>query len=297
MASTVWKGQLTFGLVSVPIKLFRAARAEKVHMHFLRRQTGARVKRVFVPSDEVETPPPPPRPAPPVRAEIAEPIRELPRPASPPPGPVISVPDLVRGFEYEKDKYVEFEPRELQDLAPQTSGEMQILEFVQLAEVDPVYFENSYYVAPDKQGDKPYALLFEALRKTGRSAVAEFVMHRRDHIALLRAGRHGVIAHTLFHEDEVRQETEFHADTGAVVPREMELAVKLIDALAAPFEPQKFKDKYRDRLNAAISEKISGDVRESNVIDIVAALQASLAQARKPAASEKAASGKKKRSG
>jgi DNA end-binding protein Ku len=326
MASTVWKGHLTFGLVSVPIKLFRAARAEKVHMHFLRRETGGRVKRVFVPADEDV-----PRGAGPNLTKEAtdetprlpsgkktEAIDDLARrsdrtePAdSPSPAGSRGIPesDLLRGFEHEKGKYVEFEPRELEDLAPRSSSEMQILEFVHFGEVDPVYLENSYYVVPGAQGEKPYALLFEALQKTGQSAIAEFVMHRRDQIMLLRAGRRGIIGHSLFHEDEVRRDTEFQADSSLVVPREMELALKLINALAARFDPAKLKDKYRERLNAAIAARMADGAREltptvqaAPVIDIMAALKASLKQARKPAGSEgragtAAAPGKKTRAG
>jgi DNA end-binding protein Ku len=326
MASTIWKGHLTFGLVSVPIKLFRAARAEKVHMHFLQRETGRRVKRVFVPAEEAprgggptliaeeaidETPLPP-------SGKKAEAIDDVARPSdrTDPAGPLnraisrgIPESDLLRGFEHEKDKYVEFEPGELENLAPRSSSEMQIIEFVNFGEVDPVYLENSYYVVPGAQGEKPYALLFEALKKTGQSAIAEFVMHRRDQIMLLRAGRRGIIGHSLFHEDEVRRETEFQADSSLVVPREMELALKLIAALAAPFEPGKLKDKYRERLNAAITARMAEGTREvaptvqtAPVIDIMAALKASLKQARKPAGSEgragtAATTGKKTRAG
>jgi DNA end-binding protein Ku len=317
MAATVWKGQLTFGLVSVPIKLFRAARAEKVHMNLLHRQTGGRVRRVFVPAEELPQPDAVPdfptghHPAESPRLpseRIAEAISE--RSARPPdstPTRGISESDLVRGFEYEKGKYAEFERRELENLAPRNSREMQIIEFVKLAEVDPVYLENSYYVAPERHGEKPYALLYEAMHKTGQCALTEFVMHRRDHIMLLRAGRHGIIGHSLFHDDEIRKETEFHADSTLVVPREMDLAVKLIDALVSRFEPEKFKDKYRERLNVAISERMARGTREATaaeqaapVVDIMAALKASLTQAKKPAARESGgaiAPGKKKRIG
>ena len=322
MAATVWKGHLTFGLVSVPVKLFRAARAEKVHMHMLQRESGGRVRRIFVPAEDA------PLPEDAATFTSEEPaertnIRRVSggstyarvetgvEPTEGSGGKARGIPasDLSHGFEYAKDKYVEFEPRELDALAPRNSREMQILEFVKFAEVDPVYLENSYYVAPDKQGEKPYALLFAALQKTGQSAIAEFVMHRRDQMMLLRAGRRGIIGHSLFHEDEIRRDSEFHADSGSIVPKEMELAIQLINALAARFEPEKFKDKYRERLTAAISERITGGTTEvrgmdqaAPVIDITAALQASLAKAKKPATSEHrsstaAAQEKKKRSG
>ena len=199
MATTLWKGHLTFGLVSIPVKLFRAARAEKVRMHHLQRESGARVRQVFVPAGE------------PREAEAApttsarrgepekrlEPDRRVARPAAAE-EPVYAEPrgipkqDLVRGFEYAKDKYVEFEPAELEQIAPQNSSTMEIIEFVKFAEVDPVYLEDSYYVAADRGGEKPYGLLFEALRKTGYSAIAEFVMYRRDHTIILRPAAMGL---------------------------------------------------------------------------------------------------------
>jgi DNA end-binding protein Ku len=313
MASTIWKGHLTFGLVSIPIRLSRAARAEKVHMHHLQRQTGTRVRQVFMPAD-----------GPPALGEAPAPFR----PAAVQTGPSLVVPrmqparvedreedqpaeerpqaqgiprsDLVRGYEFEKGRYVEFEPGELENIAPKTSDDMQIVEFVHFDEVDPVYLETSYYVAPDGAGEKAYALLFEALKKTGFAAIAEFVMHRRDQTMILRTGKKGLIAHTLFYEDEVRRDNEFQADPALVVPKEMDLAVKLVEALAGKFEPDKFKDKYRERLQAAIAAKVeTGAFRESvaptghspAVVDIMAALTESLAKAKKPVASEgKAAS-------
>jgi DNA end-binding protein Ku len=324
-ASTIWKGHLTFGLVSIPVKLIRAARAEKIHMHQLQRDTGARVRQVLVPdhgrAQNDETP---------VVNETPALKMMTPAVTTPPAGPEeknfedktfehktfehktfekpgLQRADLVRGFEYEKDKYVEFEREELERLAPKNSSDMQIIEFVHFKEVDPVYLETSYYFVPDKGGEKPYALLFEALRKTGYAAIAEFVMHRRDQTIILRPGRYGIIGHTLFYEDEVRRENEFRVEASMVVPKEMELAVKLVDALAAPFEPEKFKDKYRERLEQAISQKReAGQVTESEpaarkapVVDILAALKESLATTKKPPAREShpPAPAKKKRAG
>jgi DNA end-binding protein Ku len=305
MASTLWRGHLTFGLVSVPIRLLRAARAEKVRMHNIQRETGRRIRQVFVapePSPEPEEADEPEEA--PVRMRTV-PISGPPPTVTPVSAAVARVPedlndrvvapsDLVRGFEYEKGKYVGFEKTELESLAPRNSTEMQILEFVRFAEVDPIYLENSYYVAADKGGEKTYALLFEALRETGQSALAEFVMYRRDQIMILRAGPHGMIGHTLFHENELKRDNEFHADISLVARKELDLAIKLIAALAATFEPQKFRDKYRERLQEAISQKIESgavqnvgpEVRQAPVIDIMSALKESLMRAKKPAASE-----------
>ncbi|MCU1262336.1 MAG: Ku domain protein [Bryobacterales bacterium] len=307
MASTIWKGHLTFGLVSIPIKLFRAARAEKIHMHRLERRTGARVRQVFVPvnvgAETEQIPREKERASGPslvaakrqaarggTLPQISEEIGSMDRgthslnqglPSS----------EVVRGFEFEKDKYVAFEPEELEKISPQTSHDMQIVEFVRFDDVDPIYLESSYYVAADKGGEKPYALLFEALKKTGYAAIAELVMHRRDQTMILRPGQEGIIAHTLFYEDEVKRENAFRADSNLVSAKEMELAVKLADALAAKFEPAKLKDKFRERLRGAISAKVetgavnvTASPQNPPVIDIMTALKESLSTARKPAA-------------
>jgi len=280
-------------------------------MHHLQRQTGARVRQVFVSAEEPPALPEAPAPLRPAAVQTGPslvaaktlpartdqldlPAEERPREQG------IPRSDLVRGFEFEKGRYVEFEPDELESIAPKTSDDMQIVEFVHFDEVDPVYLETSYYVSPDGAGEKAYALLFEALKKTGYAAIAEFVMHRRDQTMILRPGKKGVIAHTLFYEDEVRRENEFRADPAMVAPKEMDLAVKLVDALAAKFEPDKFKDKYRERLQAAIAAKVeTGTFRETAaptvhapaVVDIMAALTESLARAKKPVASEGKAAG------
>jgi len=278
-------------------------------MHKLQRETGTRVRQVFVPAEPVlasadtrreKLPPEAPSP------EISEiPIASASKvrlPDEPSPSPSLSSPQIVHGYEYEKDKYVQFEPDELARLAPKSSPDMQIVEFVKSSEIDPVYLETSYYVAPDAGGDKPYALLFQVLKKTGYAALGEFVMHRRDQIILLRPGEHGLIAHTLFYEDEVKRDTEYHADSGLIVDKEMDLAVKLVDALADKFQPEKFKNQYKERLRQAIAQKVESSpvtqaaspVSRAPVVDIMAALKESLAKARKPVAREagKPAAGK-----
>ena len=205
---------------------------------------------------------------------------------------------LVHGFEFEKGKYVTFEREEVEGIAPRSSSDMQIVEFVRMNEVDPIYLESSYYVVADKGGEKPYALLLTALEKTGYAAVAEFVMHRRDQTVILRAGKGtGLIAHTLFYEDEIRRENAAPEKVGPVPDRELDLAVKLVEALAAEFDPTKFKDKYRERMTAAIQAKVAAGAVTSPapvathtaagpVVDIMAALRESLQAAKKPVVRE-----------
>ena len=211
--------------------------------------------------------------------------------------------EIVKGYEYRPDEYVLVSEEELRRITPPTSSDMQILEFVHLREIDPVYFETSYYVAPEQAGEKPYALLYAALRKTGYVALAQIAVYRREHVAVIRAGDRGVLMHTMFYANEVRKEQEFKADRGIVSGKELDLAVKLIEALATKFEPEKFKDKYREQVEALIAAKIQGREVVSGraepapaapVVDIMEALQKSLAATRKPVARAKEVSSEAK---
>ncbi|HEY6249735.1 MAG TPA: Ku protein [Candidatus Angelobacter sp.] len=272
MASTVWKGYLTFGLLSLPVKLYSAARAETVSFNQLHKADNSRVKQVLY--CQVEDKP-------------------------------ISRADIVKGFEYEKDKYVVVEDEEIKKVAPKTAKTMEVLEFVQSAEVDPIFFESSYYLAPDEAGEKPYALLFEALRKTGCVGVAKIAMHNREHIVILRPGPHGILLHTMYYRDEIRQVEEFRTDRSLVKDKELELATMLVKSLEAAFEPDKYKDEYRENLKAMIKAKVEGKevvepapaVHKAPVIDIMEALKMSLAQAKKPVASAVGDGGDKSRKG
>jgi DNA end-binding protein Ku len=169
---------------------------------------------------------------------------------------------------------------------------MEILEFVKNDQVDPIYLETSYYMAPDEAGEKPYALLFEALRKTGYAGIAKIAMHNREHIVVLRPGKNGVLMHTMYYTHEIRQVDEFRTDLNLVKEKELALATNLIEALAGEFEPQKYKDNYRDNLLQMIEAKKQGqeivatpEPQQAKVVDILEALKASLAMAKKPAAS------------
>jgi DNA end-binding protein Ku len=264
MASTVWKGHLTFGLVSLPVKLFSAARSETVSFNQLHAADHSRVKQVLY-----------------CQAEDKPVARN----------------ELVKGYEYEKDKYVVINEDDVKKAAPPSSRTMEILEFVRTDQVDPVYYESSYYMAPDEAGEKPYALLFEALRRSGYVGIAKIAMHNREHIVILRPGRRGILLHTMYYEDEVRKVEEFRTDANLVKDKELELAMTLITSLQAEFEPAKYKDAYRENLMAMIQAKVQGkQVVEAPVaqqlapvIDIMEALKASLALGKKPVRSVAAA--------
>ncbi len=259
MATTVWKGHLTFGLVSFPVKLYSAARSENISFNQLHKTDHSRIKQVVY-----------------CQAE------DKPVPRS----------ELVKGYEYEKDRYVVIDDEDVKKMAPPTARVMEILEFVKAAEIDPVYFENSYYMAPDDAGEKPYALLYDVLKKSGYAGVAKVAMHNREHIVIFRPGATGLLMHTMYYSHEIRKVEEFRTDTSVVGEREMALAQMLVETLAAPFQPDKYKDAYRENLQAMIDARIKGQqvvappVHEpSKVIDIMEALKQSLAVAKKPAAS------------
>jgi DNA end-binding protein Ku len=264
VATSVWKGHLTFGLVSLPIRLFSAARAESVSFNLLHKSDNSRIKQVTY-----------------CQAE------DKPVPRS----------ELVKGYEYEKDHYVVIEDDDIKKVAPKTAKVMEILEFVETKDVDPVYLESSYYMAPDGGGEKAYALLFEALRKSGYSGVAKIAMHNREHIVVVRPGERGMILHTMYYEDEVRRTEEFRTDTTKVTEREMNLAKMLVESLAAEFEPGKYHDTYRTNLRTMIEAKVEGhkvvetpEPHIAPVIDIMEALKKSL-EARKPPHTATAAAG------
>src|SRR5512140_1285515 len=264
MASTVWKGHLTFGLVSLPIKLFSAARSETVSFNQLHKSDHSRVKQVLYCQ-----------------------LEDKPVPRN----------ELVKGYEYEKDKYVVIGEDDLKQAMPPTAKTMEILEFVKSAEVDAVYFESSYYMAPDDAGEKPYALLFEALKRSGYVGIAKLTMHSREHIVILRPGKNGMLLHTMYYEDEVRKVEEFRTDTSLVKDKELDLAMTLIQSLEAEFEPAKYKDSYRENVMAMITAKVQGKQvvappeaqHLAPVIDIMEALKASLAAGKKPVQSAKTA--------
>jgi DNA end-binding protein Ku len=315
MASTVWRGHLAFGLVSFPVRLYKAARPEKISFRRLYRPSPSPASghadlesKLAASLPPVESEPEEAKPEPPRRGRGSQ----APPAAAPEPEQVqrtrnavvsdmsdqpVERGDIVRGYEYDKGRYVVLEDEDIRSITPQTSKEMQILEFVRLAEVDPIYFETSYYVAPDEAGERPYSLLQEALRQTGFVGLAQLAMHSREHIVLVRPGKTGMIAHTMYYPDEVRSSQEFRTDTSNINARELDLAKRLIETLAAPFEPEKFRDTFRERLREMIDAKVKGRQvaeeretprRTAAVVDIMDALQKSLNAARKPAAASPA---------
>jgi len=251
MPATVWKGQLSFGLVSFPVRLHAAARPEAVHFHLLHKKDLSRVKEVMYCAAEDK---------PLERSEI------------------------VKGYEYEKNQYVVVEPEELEKITPTTASVMEILQFVRIEEVDPTFFETSYYVAPEGSVTKPYSLLLDAMKETNYDAVAKVTMHGREHIVILRPSTNGIVLHTMYFVDELHKEREATAPkTAKPQKKELDLAKKLIETLAAPFKPEQFHDDYPRNVEKLIQAKEKGrkitpikQPKKAPVIDLMQALQKSL---------------------
>ena len=256
MATTVWKGQLQFGLVSLPVRLYSAARSESISFNQLHATDHSRIKQVIF-----------------CQAE------DKPVPRN----------ELVKGYEYEKDHYVVIDDEDIQSAAPKTARVMEIQEFVKAEQVDPVFLESSYYMAPEEGGEKPYALPFEALRQSQYYGVAKVFMHSREHVVILRPASKGLMLHTMYYVDEIRRVEEFRTDASLIKERELELAKTLIASLAEDFQPEKYHDSYRENLRRMIDDKVAGRKvveppapKIAPVIDIMEALKRSLAERRKP---------------
>src|SRR5580658_6636801 len=251
MAATVWKGYLSFGLVSFPVRLFSAARAETVHFHMLHKKDRSRVKEVWYCVEEDKP---------------------------------IDRSDIVKGYEIGKGEYVVVEDKELKEIAPPTATTMDILQFVDSGEVDPIYFEASYYVAADDKTAKPYVLFLAALKATKQDAVARIAMHNREHVVLIRpSAEGGLVLHTLYYPDELHKANRSEPPKEKYSAKELELARSLVSHLKAPFKPQEFRDEYRENVERFIEQKRKGQKvtqigqpRKAPVIDLMEALKRSL---------------------
>jgi DNA end-binding protein Ku len=253
MPATVWKGYLTFGLVSFPIRLFAAARSEPVHFHLLHKKDLSRVKEVMYCAAEDK---------PLDRSEI------------------------VKGYEYEKNQYVVIDPEDLEKVAPPTASAMEILQFVKMDEIDPIFFEKSYYVGPEESVSRPYSLLLEAMKETKYDALAKMAMHGREHIVILRPAERSIVLHTMYFVDELHKGNEVPAPKQAKFDKEeLELAKRLIDTLAGSFQPDEYHDIYKQNVEKLIESKRKGQKvtpirqpKRAPVIDLMQALQQSLAK-------------------
>src|SRR3954454_15019232 len=255
MAASVWSGYLTFGLISMPVRLFSGARATHVSFHMLHRDDNTRVKQqLYCPTDER----------------------------------VIERSEVVKGYEFRKGEYVLIEPEEIKKIEPKTAKAMEILEFVKADEIDPLYFESSYYLMPEEAGRRPYALLEKALAESEYVAIAKLAMHNREYTVFLRPYKQGMMLHTMYYQDEVREVEGFDDATKEVHVKEAEVKVahQLIEALAADWEPKKYYDTFEANVKQLIKARIEGKeittvehvAKPGKVVDLMAALKQSLDQ-------------------
>jgi DNA end-binding protein Ku len=199
---------------------------------------------------------------------------------------VIERSEVVKGYEFRKGEYVVMEPEEIKKIEPKTAKAMEILEFVKQDEIDPIYFESSYYLAPDEAGKKPYALLTRALEETGYVAIAKLAMHNREYTVFLRPYKGGMMLHTMYYQNEIREMPNFGEDHAKLKDAEVKVAHQLITALAAEWDPAKYYDTFEENVKKLIKAHMEGKKvvaidkpRKAAVpVDLMAALKQSLAQ-------------------
>jgi DNA end-binding protein Ku len=275
VASTVWKGQLTFGLVTFAVRLVRAARKERIPLRYVRRAQAPEPRDDDENTPDIES-----------TDAVVAPLRQT-YTAADDEQPV-SAGQFERGYEVAPGQFAVVRREELQRLRQTTSSEMQIVRSVRMDEIDPVFLETSYYVHPGNGAEHSYTLFYRALQESGYAALAEVAMHGRQHAIVIRSGPRGLIAHTMYYANEVRQGEE-HATSADVPAKELVLARKFVEAIAAPFSPEEFTDRYREQLEALIASKetLASRVAEkavpppsAKVIDIMDALQKSLERVR-----------------
>ena len=248
-------GTISFGLVSIPVKLYTAASSGGVSFNLLHAKCGSRIKQqTFCPVDN----------------EVVE------RSA------------LVKGYEFQKDQYVRFTDEELKSLEGESSKVIDIAEFVPLSSVDPIYFEKTYYLGPDKGGEKPYRLLADAMAKSDKVALATFVMRGKESLVLVRPAQDGLMLHTMYFADEVRDFGEIEKGKSVKLREgELGLAERLIGELSHDeFKPEQYRDQYRERVLELASSKVEGkeitavepEAQRAQVIDLMDALKQSLAK-------------------
>ncbi|EXX87955.1 DNA repair protein [Paenibacillus darwinianus] len=257
---TVWKGAISFGLVHVPVKMFTATEDKDISMRLIHKTCGGPISYVRQCANCSVT---------------------------------VSSEDIAKGYEYEKGRFVLFEKEELDALSTDATKTIHILDFVDLQEIDPIYFQKTYYLSPDQAGGNAYSLLLEAMRQSGRIGIAKISIRSKSSLAAIRVIDNCLAMETIFYPDEVRSISQVPGlpEASEVNERELTMATMLIQQLSAPFDPAKYEDDYRKRLMELIQAKIAGEEvhfapeqQRTNVVDLMAALQASLEAVGTPAA-------------
>jgi DNA end-binding protein Ku len=281
MARSIWSGAISFGLVNVPVKLYSAVSRKTVRFNQLNAETGNRIQQKRV---DPET------------------------------GDEVPYEQIVKGFELTKDRYVVITPDELDALDPERTRTVDIEDFVDLEEIDPIYYDHPYYLVPDKGAAKAYGLLLNAMEASGKVAIARVVLRSKEQLVAIRPAGELLMMETMIFHDEVVPHDDLddlpESQELKVSDREVKMAQQLIDSLSSDFEPEKYRDEYRDKVLDLIERKASGEEivvqpeapAPAKVPDLMAALEASLAavgsgDADKPAAETKKQPARKKSAG
>jgi DNA end-binding protein Ku len=258
MARSIWSGTISFGLVSVPVKMVTATESKELRFHFLHKKNGS-YNPIGYDKVDKET------------------------------GETVDPDEIVRGFEIDKGRYVELTDEDLDRLDIELTHSIDICDFVDLDDIDPVYFRKAYYLLPEAGAEKPYKLLVEALDQTGKVGIAKVVIRNKQHLAALRTYNGMLLIETMYYDDEVRKPDEL-GDLGKVKVRdaEVEMAKTLVENLSGEFDPSKYDDQYRKELLDLIHAKAEGQPLperaaedEGEVVDLMAALRESVERTKK----------------
>jgi len=257
----MWSGSITFGLVSIPVRLFTATREHRVRFHLLKKNDHSRIQRKYISSaDEKEE--------------------------------SVQNDELVRGYELSPNQFVIVSDEELEALQPKDSRTIEINKFVELDDIDPLFYDKPYYLAPGERAAKPYRLLLQAMKKSGKVGIAQFVMRKKEYLAALHAHEDVICLYTMRFADEVIRPDTLPGIEGEVNinEKELKMATELIDSLKDKFDPDEFHDQYRRQVEEMIKRKAEGEdivtqptpeERPHKVINLMAALQKSLDEAKK----------------
>jgi DNA end-binding protein Ku len=255
---SIWSGTISFGMVSIPVRLYTATESHDVHFHLLHKADNVRLKNIrWCPKHEKEVP----------------------------------WDDTVRGYEYAKGKYVPITEDDLEHLPVKTVHSVEISDFVKLEDVDPIYYDKAYYLAPEENGAKAFALLRQALEETGRAAVAKVAIRDKENLCLVRPYEGVLSMETMLYANEIRSTKDLEVDSAKVSPKELQMAVSLVENLSDTFDPERYDDEYQQALKKVIKAKVDGaplpeapSAKEGKVVDLMEALRASIEQTKKKGA-------------
>jgi DNA end-binding protein Ku len=252
MAASVWTGAISFGLLSIPIRLYPAARSQRINLHQIHKKCHTRLRQpLYCPTCHR----------------------------------MVERSEVVKGYEYEKGQYLILENEELKKITPPSSKNMEIQAFVKGSQIDPIFFDSSYLALPEKDNPKPYVLLVKALEDSDRVGIAKLTMHQREYTVFIRPRNHGLTIHTMYFVNEIRSVEGYGKITQEVKlrPQEIKLAEQLVESLSGDFKPQQYHDTFQENLKALIEAKREGKTiveeappKRAPVIDMMEALKRSL---------------------